>query len=172
MWQMSTSVIETISRAAVIYGGLMILFRFAGKKQMGEMSAFDLVLLLIISESVSSSLNAQDTSLTTGLLSAATLILIGYFLDAIAYKSKKMEKLMEGEAKLIFANGKIRKNILAKERITEDELHETMRAHGIPSLQHIRYAVLESNGTISFIRKEPHKAQMQMDAGAESELGH
>jgi uncharacterized membrane protein YcaP (DUF421 family) len=94
-----------------------------------------------------------------GLLSAATLILIGYVMDSIAFRSKKMEKLLEGEAQLIFANGKIRKEVLHKERITEDELHETMREHGLPSLKHVRFAVLEANGKISFIPKTQNPVQ-------------
>jgi uncharacterized membrane protein YcaP (DUF421 family) len=156
MWQMSTSISEIFIRAGVVYFGLMILFRLSGKKQLGEMSPFDFVLLLIISESVSASLNADDSSITAGLISAGVLIGLSHMMDLIAFKWKKAEKVLEGEPQLLVVDGQVRKSVMEKEHITESELQETMRAQGIPILQLVRYAVLESNGKISFIKNLSH----------------
>ncbi len=154
MWILTASPFELIFRALVIYAALFILFRLAGKKQLGEMSPFDLVLILIISESVSASLSAEDSSLTAALISASTLIFLGFIMDRLAFFSKKAEKILEGDPQFVISNGRVHQQVLNREKITEDELQETMRAHGIKHLNEIDYAVLETNGKISYIRKQ------------------
>lgn len=154
MWSLSAPPYEIIIRAFVVYAALFILFRLAGRKQLGEMSPFDFVLLLIISESVSNSLNGDDSSITAGILSASALIFLSFVMDRLAFRSKRLEKWLEGEAHLIIADGKIRKELMNKEKITEEELNEAIRAHGYDRMDQIRYAVLESNGKISVIAKD------------------
>ena len=153
MWMMTASPFELILRALVIYAALFVLFRLSGKKQLGEMSPFDLVLILIISEAVSASLSAEDSSVSAALISASTLIFLGYLMDRIAFYSKKAEKVLEGDPQFVISNGRIHQNILNKEKITQEELKETMRAHGFDRLDEIDYAVLETNGKISYVRK-------------------
>jgi len=154
MWIMSSPLFEVCIRAAVVYAALFILFRMSGKKQLGELSPFDFVLLLIVSESVSNALTGDDSSLPAGILSAGSLIFLSYIMDHIAFRSKKAEKWLEGEAQLLIVNGKVRTHLLQKEKITDEELNEAIRAHGIHSIDQIRYAVLESNGKISVVEKD------------------
>ncbi len=154
MWTMSLSFFEVVLRAGTIYAALFILFRIAGKKQLGEMSPFDLVLLLIISESVSNGLGGNDNSVTTGLISASSLVFLSFLMDRLAFRSKKIEGWLEGEAQLIIANGKVRTELMQKEKITEGELKEAIRAHGLDHMDQIQYAVLEANGKISVIPKQ------------------
>jgi uncharacterized membrane protein YcaP (DUF421 family) len=154
MWSMNLPFFEVVLRAIAIYTALFILFRLAGKKQIGEMSPFDLILLLIISESVSNSLGADDNSVTTGIVSASSLVGLSFIMDRLAFRSKKIEGFLEGEPQLIIANGKVRTDLMQKEKITDGELKEALRAHGLDRMEQIQYAVLEANGQISVIPKD------------------
>lgn len=152
MLELTTPWWEIVTRAIVIYLGLMVFFRVFGKKQLGEMSPMDLVLLLIVSESVSTGLNAEEKSIAGGLLSALSLITLSYGIDFLAFKSSKMEKIFEGEPHILIAKGKIREEIRKKFKITYDEIQESLREHEVGDVKQIDYAVLETNGKITVIK--------------------
>jgi uncharacterized membrane protein YcaP (DUF421 family) len=153
MWDLQNSAIEIIFRAISIYVFIFLLFRFMGKKQLGEMSSFDFVLLLIISESVSNALSGGDDSVSAGFISAFTLLGLGYLLDALAFRSKKLEKILEGEAKIIINHGKIVEKVQHREQITFAEIMETLHKEGLEKLEQVKYGILETNGNISIIEK-------------------
>jgi uncharacterized membrane protein YcaP (DUF421 family) len=154
MWTMDNPWWETMLRAFVIYAGLYLLFRFLGKKQQGQMSAFDLILLLIISEAVSNGLTGGDQSLPTALICAGTLMLLSYLIDYASFKSKIFEKLLEGEPQLIINNGVVNKKVQNAAHISNDELAEILRDHGVDHIEMVKVAVLETNGKVSVIKKD------------------
>ena len=153
MFNLDTSAPEIMFRAFSIYAGLFILFRLVGKKQLGEMSPFDLVLVLIISESVSNSLGAEENSIAGGLLSAATLIGLSYLMDFFAYKSKRFEKLADGEVRVIIKDGVINKHACRRERITKSELEEALRELKIERIEDVRIGYIETNGQVTAFTK-------------------
>ncbi|MEK6554941.1 MAG: YetF domain-containing protein [Bdellovibrionota bacterium] len=154
MWSTNYPFYEIIVRAGIIYIGLFLMFRLLGRKQLGEMSSFDFVLLLIVSEAVSGGLIGEEYSLSGGLISAASLLVISYGVDYLAFKSHKVEKFVDGEPQVIILNGKLNSKTLENEKITLGELEESIRSKGIRSIGQVRLAVLEANGKISVIKKE------------------
>lgn len=154
MWQLETSWWEIIARGFFVYAVVFLLFRLMGKKQLGEMSPFDLVLLLIVSESVSPALTRDEKSLTGGAIAAATLLSISWLIDYLAFRSKKIEHWVEGTAQVVIDNGRLNQRLLNKEKITHDEIQEVLRTHHIDDIRDVRYGVLETNGKISIIKKD------------------
>src|SRR5579859_6211981 len=87
---------EFIVRAAVVYVFLLVLLRITGKRQVGQLAPFDLVLLLVLSNAVQNAMNGGDNSITGGVVSACTLVAINYFVGYLTFKSKFLEGLIEG----------------------------------------------------------------------------
>src|ERR1700710_1086803 len=109
---------EFIVRAVVVYLFLLVLLRLTGKRQVGQLAPFDLVLLLVLSNAVQNSMNGGDNSLTGGLISAATLIAFNYLVGIATFRSKKVEALIEGRPEVLVHNGKLFEEVLARAQLT------------------------------------------------------
>jgi uncharacterized membrane protein YcaP (DUF421 family) len=133
---------ELIFRAVVVYFALFVLLRFIGKKHVGEMSPFDLVVLLIISETVDASLIADDKSLVGGLVSAATLVLVVQIVGYAAWRCKSAERVIEGVPRILVRHGEVDDEVMRQEQVTRAELMEALRREGHSSLRKVRFAVL------------------------------
>lgn len=153
MWELDTSWIEMVLRSLVVYGLVFLLFRLIGKKQLGEFSPFDFVLVLIVSEGISQGLTGEEHSVTGAAISAATLLGINRVFDYFAFKSRRFEKIMDGESRIIVENGKICEKVRVSECITTDELMSALREHEIENLSDLKFAILETNGRITVIKK-------------------
>jgi len=145
---------EFIIRALVVFGFLLLALRITGKKQIGQLAPFDLVLLLILSNAVQNSMNAGDNSLIGGLISAATLLALDYFFGWVTFKSKRASRVIEGRPEVLIHNGKIFEKTLKQEHITHNTLEEALRKEGVYSIQDVHYAILENSGAISVITKK------------------
>lgn len=152
MWSLQNPWWEYVVRAIIVYAAVFALLRLMGKKQIGEMSPFDLVLLLIISESVSAGITGGDNSVAAGLICVTTFVVGNYLLDILSYKSKKVERLLDGEAKKIIDKGVVDMQICKKEFITLDEIASSLREHGIKDLNEVDFATLETNGKITVVK--------------------
>lgn len=151
MWSLIHPWWEYIFRAVVVYAYVFALLRIVGKKQVGELGPFDLVLLLILSEAVSTALTGGDNSLTAGLISVTTFVVMNYLVDYTTFKSKKIEKVLDGQALVIIKEGKINEQVRQKEKVTYEEIRSAMREHGVSQLSEVKFAMLETNGQISII---------------------
>jgi uncharacterized membrane protein YcaP (DUF421 family) len=149
MFDLSMSAWEFVVRAVVVFWFLLVILRVGGKKHIGELTPFDLVVLLIISETVQGSLIGDDTSLVGGLLAAGTLFVLVFVVNYASWRSKNAERLFEGVPKILVRNGQVRRQALTQERITRSELIEALRREGCTSLSRVRFAVLETDGTIT-----------------------
>ena len=149
MFMPSVAVSELMLRAVLIYVFVFILLRLLGKKHVGEMGPFDLVILLILSESVQNALVADDKSVTGGLIVASTLFGISQLVGFISWKSKKAERFIEGTPRLLVRNGHVYTEALAQEQLSHSELLEALRREGCTSLSKVRYAMLENDGAIT-----------------------
>lgn len=154
MFNLSVPWWEFIIRGVIVYFVLLILLKISGRKQIGQLSPFDLVLLLVLSNAVQNSMNAGDNSLVGGLISAVTLICLNWIMDILTARSRKFSYLVEGRPEVIVHNGKVFEKILKRENISHDELHSALRKNGIMELNDVRYAVLEATGGISVIGKK------------------
>ncbi len=153
MWKIAVPWWELIVRAVVVYVFLLILLRVTGKRQVGQLAPFDLVLLLVLSNAVQNSINAGDNSLLGGLISAVALVILNYGVGYLSDRSKKLEALIEGRPVVVIHNGRLYDDAMRGLRLTHHELHAALRKEGCASVEDVRYAVLENNGTLSVIPK-------------------
>lgn len=153
MWNLSAPWYEFVIRAAVVFAFLLLLIRLAGKRQIGQMTPFDLVLLLVISNAVQNSMNGGDNSITAGLILAATLVTIDSVLGWLAFRSKKIDRLLEGKPVILIHGGKIDHDALAEVQMTRSDLQAALRANGVMSAGEVHLAILETTGRVSVIPK-------------------
>jgi uncharacterized membrane protein YcaP (DUF421 family) len=123
------------------------------KKHVGQLSPFDLVILLIISETVDASLIGDDDSLTGGLISAATLVAIVQLMGYLTWHNKPTERWIEGVPRIPVRNGCINDSVMANEQVTRSDLIEALRREGCSSITNVRFAVLENDGSITIAKR-------------------
>lgn len=153
LWVPDIPVWEKVLRSAVVYLFLLLAFRFTGKRQVGQMTPFDLVVLLIISNVVQNSIIGNDDSLGGGMIGAATILLLNWAVVEAFFRFKPARRLLGGQPALLVHNGKVLQENLRRERITMEELQAAMRRSGVGDVLQVRVAVLEENGQISVIPK-------------------
>jgi uncharacterized membrane protein YcaP (DUF421 family) len=154
MWKLSLPWWEFIARAVVVYIFLLAILRLTGKRQVGQLAPFDLVLLLVLSNALQNSMNGGDNTVTGGVISAVTLISLNYLLGYITFRSKKMGRFIEGRPQVIIHNGNVYRDVMERERLTHDELDAAVRQAGCASIDEVHFAILENNGQIS-VRARP-----------------
>ena len=156
LWIPEIGIGEKIIRTVVVYLFLLAVLRIAGKRQVGQMTSFDLVVLLLISNVVQNSIIGADNSLGGGLLGVLAILLLNAGVARLVYRFKGARRVVEGEPTLLVHNGRILKDKMEKERITLGDLQEAMREHGLIDIARVRFAILEPDGKISILtRPEP-----------------
>ncbi|HXH81413.1 MAG TPA: YetF domain-containing protein [Candidatus Tectomicrobia bacterium] len=147
---------ESVIRAAVIYGVLLVLFRLMGKRSLGHITTFDLILLLIISEAVQNGMVGDSYSVTNAIVLVVTLLLIDLGLSLVKRHLPRVEKWVEGVPLVIVEHGRPLEERMTKARVdVGDVLTAARMLHGLERLDQVKYAVLERNGEISIIPREP-----------------
>ncbi len=154
MWVFNVTLLEIALRTSLIYFVVLLGMRLAGKREVGQMTPFDLVLLLLISNSVQNAMTGPDTSVTGGLTAAATLLGLNTLVTLLVRRSRKLRKLVEGSPTLLVHDGKIQPQNMQKEKLTSDELFQALREHGIATVAEVQLAVLEIDGSISVLKKD------------------
>jgi len=124
----------------------------------GQLAPFDLVLLLVLSNAVQNSMNAGDNSLIGGLITATTLVVLNYLIGMATYRSKRMERLIEGHPHVLIHNGILFEDVMAQAKLTHHELDAALRQAGCASINEVHYGMLENNGSISVTRRVGHAA--------------
>ncbi len=150
---------EFILRGAIVYCFVLVLLRLTGKRQVGQLAPFDLVLLLILSNAVQNAMNGGDNSITGGMISAITLVGLNYFVGYLTFKSKRLEALIEGRPVMLIHDGKIDQHAMDKVRMTTHELNASLRAAGCCGPHEVMVAILENGGNISVIPKHNHSSE-------------
>jgi len=164
MWNLTVAWWELVLRGVIIYVFLLVLLRVTGKRQVGQMSAFDLVLLLILSNAVQNAMNGGDNSVVAGLILAVTLVGLNYATGIISYKSRRFETFIEGRPEVLIHNGTLYQQVLERQNITQNDLHAALRAANCPHVEDVQLAILENNGHIT-IQPMP-KPQPPADSNA------
>ena len=146
---------SSVIRAACIYAFLLIIFRFAGKRTLAQITTFDLVLTLIISEAIQQALVDSDNSLTNAILLVITLVGLDLGLSVLKGRSDRIDRIVEGMPVIILENGTLHQARMNEERVSEAEILGAAReAHGLARMEQIRYAVVEQNGRITIVPQE------------------
>lgn len=146
---------ETVFRAMAIYFVLLVVFRIAGRRALLQMTSFDLILLLIISEATQQALLGDDFSVTGAALTIITLIVLDISLGFIKKKSNWVDYMLDGSPVILVEYGKPVEDKLKKTGITVDDIMVSARTNqGIHELSSIKFAILEKNGHISIISND------------------
>jgi uncharacterized membrane protein YcaP (DUF421 family) len=146
---------ELVLRGSVVYLCLFVLLRIAGKRQVGQLTPFDLVLLLIISNAVQNAMVGPDNSLLGGLLVAVVLIAWNRILSFAAMRSRRVERLIDGRPEILVRHGRIFEEVLLKQGLTHEDLRAALRRAGCFELHQVELAILETNGAITVRQNDP-----------------
>ncbi|MHB1460813.1 MAG: DUF421 domain-containing protein [Armatimonadota bacterium] len=146
-----------IVRTSLVYIGLLTGVRISGKREIGQMTPFDLVVLLLISNSVQTAMVGADITLTGGLLSALTLLCINWTVSRFRMRSDNFRRWVEGVPVVLVTHGEPVHRNLMHEQITLDELAAALRQHEALSISDVELAMLEVDGSISVIRQDPDR---------------
>ena len=143
---------DSIFRVLAVYAFLVLVFRLSGKRTLSEASTFDLLMLLIISETTQQAMVDDDHSITHAFLLILTLVSIDVGLSLLKQRSKPIEKVLDDVPLIILENGQPIRERMNKERVDEADVLEAARdKHGVERLDQIKYAVLERNGQITIV---------------------
>jgi uncharacterized membrane protein YcaP (DUF421 family) len=149
--------LQIVLRTGVIYLLVLIGVRLSGKREVGQMTPFDLTLLLLLSNSVQNAMTGPDTSLLGGAVAAGTLLILNYVVADVAGANRRLRKVIEGEPSLLVHDGKVIPSHMAREHVSMDELNRALREHGINSCDQVALAVLEVDGAISCLKYDEIK---------------
>lgn len=151
MLTLGEPVLGIIARAAIIYFAVLVGLRLAGKREVGQLTILDLVVLLLIANAVQNAMVGADTSLLGGLIAAGTLLTINRLLAYFRLRSAKLRHLLQGTPTILVLHGKPIEEHLRREGIDEDTLAAALREHGIASIEQADTVVLETDGSISVV---------------------
>ena len=151
MLELDIPALEIAARTAIIYVALFLALRAAGKREIGQMTTFDLVLILLVANAVQNAMVGPDTSLTGGLIAAAVLIGGNALVDRAAGRIPWLRRTVVGVPTLLVKDGQLVIANLRREGIDADDVLMALREHGVGSLQDVQMAVLETDGSISVV---------------------
>lgn len=148
---------DSVLRIAFVYFFLMLALRIMGKRELSEMSAFELVTLLMVPEIFSTALARDDYSMTHATIGVATLFTLVFITSLLTFRFKRVEHVVEGTPTVLVSDGKTIERNLRRERVTADEVFSELHKAGLHELDQVRWAILEADGRISIIPREPRR---------------
>jgi len=152
MFDMALPWWEFLVRGIVVYLVLLLMVRVSGRRTVGQFTPFDLLVVMLLSEAVSNSLNGGDDSLVGGLIIAAVLVALNMLMSFLSSHSRKMSDLLDGTAVLLGRNGRIFENVLKKCRLSQEEIDEALREADC-TLDEMACAFLEADGRVTIQKK-------------------
>ena len=155
---------DTVLRIAFVYFTLMVALRVLGKRELSEMSPFELVTLLMIPEIFSPALAREDYSMTHATIGAATLFTLLFLTSALTFRFKGAERVVEGKATVLVRNGQFLERNMQHERVTPDEVLTEMHKSGIEQIEEVRWAILEMDGKIAIVPSNTQRVDDQRKA--------
>jgi uncharacterized membrane protein YcaP (DUF421 family) len=153
MFEMELPWWEFVARGAIIYAVLLLMVRVAGKRTVGQFTPFDLLVVMLLSESVSNSLSGGDNSVPGGLLIAATLICLNILIAFLTSRSRKAAELIDGIPVLLGRDGKVFEEVVKKNRVAEGDVEQALREQDC-DLSEMQCAFLEADGKITILKKK------------------
>ena len=139
-------------RTCVVYLLVLTGVRLSGKREVGQMTPFDLTLLLLLSNAVQNAMTGPDTSLLGGAVAATVLLVLNYLIANLAGANRRFRKFVQGQPSMLIHDGQIIESHMAKEHVSMDELECALREHGIASYHQVAIGVLEIDGSMSFLK--------------------
>ena len=144
---------DLVIRAAVVYVVIFAFTRVLGRRELSSLQPFDLILLVVIGDLIQSGVTQNDESVTGVILVLSTIGVLQVFTSFLGFRFRPLRRVLQGEPVVLVSEGEIIHRNLKRQRIDEDDLAEKARLDGIASMDEIRWAVLETNGDVSFIKR-------------------
>jgi len=150
----SSSLLDIAFRTGIVYLALLLGLRLTGKRQAGQMTPFDFLLLLLLANAVQNAMTGSDVTLAGGLVAAATLFGLNMIVAWGVRRSSRTQQVVEGTPTILIRRGQIINTNLALEGITRDDLLRALREHGVETVEDVRSAILEVDGSVSVIKED------------------
>ena len=152
-------ILDVVVRSLCVYLFMVIAIRLFGKNQLSQLNAGDVVLLLLISNAVQNAMVGENTSLEGGIIAALVLFTANFTLKRFMFSSRSFASFMESDPVILIKDGIVDHIALRKVKITFDELNESIREHGIASIENVKLSILEVDGNISVISEDEKDKQ-------------
>jgi uncharacterized membrane protein YcaP (DUF421 family) len=140
-------------RAVVVFFFIYLVTRLIGRRELSSLEPFDLILLIVLGDTVQQGLTQDDYSLTGAVLAIGTIAVLQVFVSWLGYRFPRTRPVLEGQPIIIVQDGEVIEDNIKRERLDPEEIAEAARLQGIAHLADVKWAVLETTGTISFIKK-------------------
>lgn len=156
---------EIVYRAAAIYFFLWFITRIVGKRELGQMSAFELVLLVTMGDLIQQGVTQEDYSVTGAMLAVGTFALLILVFSYVSWRFPRTREKLEGQPVVVVQNGVLREEIMRYERLSDTEIHEAMRQQGIDDVAKVKVGILEPDGNFSFFTDGDHEPPPDKPSG-------
>ncbi|MDI1317788.1 YetF domain-containing protein [Flavobacterium sp.] len=164
--------VDIVIRSVSVYLFMVIALRIFGKKQLSQLNTADVILILLISNSVQNAMVGNNTSLYGGMVAALALFIVNYIFKKVMLKSKFIKDLVQDTPEILIHNGKIAFETISRLGITNDELQEAMREHGVEYYKDVKLAMFEIDGSISIISGDKNLKQTHHKRKIHKTLGN
>lgn len=154
---------DIVARASVMFVVLYVLLRIMGKREIGQLTPFELVVMIVLGDLIQQGVTHNDFSLTGAILAISTFAFLAIMMSWITYLFPRAEKLLDGEPRVIVRDGELLKDNLRRDRITQSEVESEMRLAGISRMSDVAWAILEPQGKISFIKVDGSDVNVDKD---------
>ena len=145
---------EIVLRALAVYVILWLLLRAMGKRELSEVTAFELVILVVLGDMVQNGVTQEDMSVTGSTLAVATMGLLAEGSSVVGYRYRRTRPILDGEPSIVVRDGEVVDEVLHLQRITREELDEAARKKGLADLDDVRWGIVEADGTFSFVTRD------------------
>ncbi len=161
MLHLGVSPFALVARTAGAYAAMLFGFRIFGKRELGQVTVFDVAVILLIANGVQNAMVGPDTSLTGGLIVAGALLLMNFTVARLRIDDRIFRKLVEGKPDVLISDGRWHNDILRREGLDHGEVEAAMRSNGVLDVDKVRLAVLEANGNISVVSRDTPTVNVQ-----------
>ena len=146
---------DIVLRASAMFVFLYVLLRLLGTRELGQMTPFELVVIVVIGDLIQQGVTHNDFSLTGGMLAVGTFAFLALLLSWLTYLFPRAERLLDGTPRILIRDGRLLDEALRRDRMTRSEVESEMRLAGIGSMSEVAWGILEPQGKISFIKRTP-----------------
>ena len=144
---------DLVFRALVLFFAVFVLLRVIDRRELAELEPFDFILLIVLGDAIQQGLTQDDYSVTGAIIAVSTIATLQVLTSYLGFRSRHARRVLEGQPVVLIARGELVTRNLRRERMTADEIAEEMRMQQIGSVEDVEWAILETNGSISFIPK-------------------
>ena len=145
---------DIVLRATALFAITFLMLRLLGKRELGQMTPFEFIVLVVMGDLIQQGVTQTDFSITAAALAIGTFAFWGVVLSWLTYLFPRAERVLDGDARVLIRDGELLEQNMRRDRLTRRELESEMRRAGIASMRQVAWALLETNGKISFIRRD------------------